>query len=240
MTVPQIEERLTELVEEDIHNPEIYELLKQLASICIFQNKYVYGYSDIESVCHDAAADTYMRVLNGRTKITKWMYYIERSIQLSYIPNQKKLEHEVINTRPQPGVKKQKPTVEEEAVINMSAGSAFSISNDFNKVKKLVFLKNIDSLLREVLSHTKFKVHSKEWLSIYTSVSLSLYYNTLVYFRLTPDLKPFVKLTITMFKKALLNSELFDDEFDDAENDLPSLVFYDEQLYKEVDKRRDA
>jgi hypothetical protein len=240
MTVPQIEERLTELAENDIQNPEIYELLKQLASICIFQNKYVYGYSDIESVCHDAAADTYMRILNGRTKITKWMYYIERSIQLSYIPNQKKLEHEIINTRPQPNVKKSKPIIEEDAVINMSAGSAFSISNDFNKVKKMVFLKNIDSLIREVLGTTKFKKHSKEWLALYTSVTLSLYYNSLIYFRLPTEMKPYVKLTITLFKKALLNSELFEDEFEDADNDLPSLVFYDEQLYKEADRRRDV
>ena len=87
---------------------------------------------------------------------------------------------------------------------------------------------------------TKFKKHSKEWLALYTSVTLSLYYNSLVYFRVTPELKPYVKLTITLFKKALLNSELFENEFDDAENDLPSLVFYDEQLYKEADKRRDV
>lgn len=240
MTVPQIEERLNDLAVNDINNPEIYELLKQLAYICVFQNKYVYGYSDIEAVCHDAAADTYMRVLSGRTKITKWMYYIERSIQLSYIPNQKKLEHEVINTRPQPEVKNARPIIDEDAVINMSAGSAFSISNEFNKVKKIVFLKNIDSLVREVMLKTKFKKHSKDWLALYTSVTLSLYYNRMIYFRLPNELKPYVKLIITMFKKALLNSEFFEDEFDSADNDLPSVLFYDEQLYKDADKRRNA
>jgi hypothetical protein len=194
----------------------------------------------VESVCHDAAADTYIRLLKGRTKIKKWMYYIERSLQLSYIPNQKKLEHEVINTRPQSNYKKQQQIVDEEAVINMSAGSAFSINNEFNKVKKIVFLKNIDSLIRESMNKTKFKKQSKEWLSLYTSVVLSLYYNNYVYFRLPKELKPYVKLVITMFKKALLNSEFFEDEFDSAENDLPSLVFYDEQLYKEADKRRNS
>ena len=97
-SVPEIEQRLTELVETDIRSGEIYELLKQLAAIWVFQNKYVYGYSDIEAVCHDVAADTYMRVLEGRTQITKWMYYIGRSLKLSYITNQKRIEHEVVDT----------------------------------------------------------------------------------------------------------------------------------------------
>ena len=138
-----MEERITELVENDINNPEIYTLLKQLAYICIYQNKYVYGYSDIESVCHDVAADTYMRVLQGKTTVTKWMYYIERSIQLSYINNQRKVEHEIINTREPSGdekYKRLKPVVDEDAIISMSAGSAFSINNEFDRVKKTMFL----------------------------------------------------------------------------------------------------
>lgn len=86
-SVKEIEEQLTYLSETDIKNPEIYELLKQLAAIFIFQNKYVYGYSDIDAVCHDVAADTWMRLLNNNTKISHWMYYIGRSIKLSYITN---------------------------------------------------------------------------------------------------------------------------------------------------------
>ena len=151
MTVPQIEEKITKLVETNINDPEIYSLLKQLAYICIYQNKYVYGYSDIEAVCHDVAADTYMRVLQGKTSVTRWMYYVEKSIQLSYINNQRKIEHEVINTREVENAndKNFKGTVDEDAVISMSAGSAFSINNDFDRIKKTIFLKNIDSLIRD-------------------------------------------------------------------------------------------
>jgi len=238
-----MEERITELVENDINNSEIYTLLKQLAYICIYQNKYVYGYSDIESVCHDVAADTYMRVLQGKTTVTKWMYYIERSIQLSYINNQRKVEHEIINTREPSGdekYKRLKPVVDEDAIISMSAGSAFSINNEFDRVKKTMFLQNIDSLLKEVMSHTKFKQGSVEYLSLFTSVSLSLYFNKLTYFRLDKALRPYVRLIIIMFKKALLVSEFFTNEFEASDNDLPSLVFYDEQIYKEADKRRDC
>ena len=73
MSVKEIEARLDYLAEFDIKNPEIYELLKQLATIFIFQNKYVYGYSDI-----DYGRFTYVkeffdfvigyRLKNGKTK----------------------------------------------------------------------------------------------------------------------------------------------------------------------------
>jgi hypothetical protein len=242
LTVPQIEEKITHLVETDIQNPEIYTLLKQLAYICIYQNKYVYGYSDIEAVCHDVAADTYMRVLSGKTTVTKWMYYVERSIQLSYINNQRKIEHEVINTIDAAAdmYRNSKPAVDETSVINMSAGSAFSINNEFDRVKKTIFLQNIDSLLREVLLHTKFKEGTADYLSVYTSVSLSLYFNKMIYFRLNVALKPYIRLIMIMFKKALLVSEFFTNEFEDSDNNLPTLVFYDEQIYKEADKRKDC
>lgn len=242
LTVPQIEERLSYLAVNDVRNPEIYDLLKQLASICIFQNKYIYGYSDIESVCHDVAADTYMRILQGRTEVTRWMYYVERSIQLSYINNQRKVEHEVINTQETEETgKKVKPIVDEQAVMDMSASSAYSINKEFNRVKKSIFLDNIDSLIRQVLNNTKFKHGSKDWVSLYTSVTLSLYNNKLTYFRMSPEVKPYVRLVIVMLKKALLLSEFFTDEFEDTDNNkLPSLIFYDEQFFKDMERSKNA
>ena len=50
LSVKEIETRLDYLIETDIHNPEIYELLKTLATIFIFQNKYVYGQPPDETV----------------------------------------------------------------------------------------------------------------------------------------------------------------------------------------------
>ena len=238
MDVPQIEERLTYLCENDIKNGEIYELLKQLAAIFIFRNKWVYGYSDIDAVCHDVAADTYMRVLSGRTHITRWMYYVSRSIQLSYVSNQKKVEHQIIETVPDS--QNSKPTVSEDAILAMSAGSAFSISDEFNRVKKLTFLQSIDSLVREAMSHTKFKQNSKDWLSVYTNVCLSLYRGQITHLRLKPALRPYIALIIIQFKELLLQSELFEDEFADAENDLASNIFYDESMIKDVDKKYDV
>jgi len=230
MSVKEIEARLDYLAEFDIKNPEIYELLKQLATIFIFQNKYVYGYSDIDAVCHDVAADTYIRLLSGRTKITHWIYYIGRSIKLSYVTQQRSIEHEVIDTEDDPNLQK--------AVIDMCAGSSKSINNDFNHVFKIAFLENIDALIRRTMNESKFKTESKEWWILYTDLSLSLYYDKPVYFR-TPDyLKLYVSLLICRFRELFVNSEFMEPVFDEDE-DLPTLLFYDEQVLKETDKRRD-
>jgi hypothetical protein len=231
LSVKEIEARLTTLAQEDVTNPEIYELLKQLAAIFIFQNRYVYGYSDVEGVCHDVAADTYLRLSSGRTQITHWMYYISTSIKLSYIGKQRKLEHEVIDTEGNPSLRK--------AVITMCAGSSKSISTEFNNIYKINFLQNIDSLIRRVVNCTKFKPESKEWWTLYTNLCLSLYFDKIVYFRIPGHLKPYLNLLIQQFRDMFLNSEFTQHTFDEEEEDLPSLIFYDEQAVKDTDKRRD-
>lgn len=231
-SVPEIEQRLTELVETDIRSGEIYELLKQLAAIWVFQNKYVYGYSDIEAVCHDVAADTYMRVLEGRTQITKWMYYIGRSLKLSYITNQKRIEHEVVDTEGNPQLR--------DAVITMCAGSSKSINDTFNAVQKISFLENIDVLIRRAVSTTKFKPTSKEWWLIYTSVCISLKKDKLIYFRIPEQLKPYVKFVYNKFIELFSKSEFMEQEFNTVDEDLPSLLFYDELVIKDSDRKKDC
>lgn len=232
MSVPEMENRLTYLAENELNNPEIYESLKQLALIYIFQNKYVYGYSDIESVAHDVAADTYMRILTGRTQINKWMYYVGKSIKYSYVAKQRSIEHQVFETEDNPTLR--------DALITMCAGSSKSINDDFNHLQKVSFLQNIDSLIRYVMNQTKFKYESKEWWTLYTCVCLSLYHDKIVYFRIEKKLRPYVDLIVHKFREAFLKSEFMENDFDTADEDLPSLLFYDENVVKEVDRKRDV
>lgn len=232
MSVPEMENRLTYLAENELNNPEIYELLKQLAAIYIFQNKYVYGYSDIESVCHDVASDTYMRILTKRTRINKWMYYIGKSIKYSYVAKQRSIEHQVFETEDNPTLR--------DALITMCAGSSKSINDEFNSLQKVSFLQNIDSLVRYVMNQTKFKYESKEWWTLYTCVCLSLYQDKIVYFRIEKKLRPYVDLIVHRFREAFLKSEFMENDFDTVDEDLPGLLFYDENVVKEVDRKRDV
>lgn len=235
-SVKKIEDRLNYLVEFDIKNPQIYELLKQLASIFIYQNKYMYGYHDIQEVCHDVASDLYMKVLKG-TRVKAWIYYIGTCIKRSYVPNQRKVEHEIIDTSGNPALK--------NAVTNMCTSATQSIISDMDHLQRSLFLDNIDNLIRVTLSHTKFKSTSLEWLSLYTNVSLNLYRIITTtqktfeysYLRLENHLKPYVKIIINQFYKEFLCSEFMQSIMDTVSEDLAMTVFGDEGSMKEYYER---
>lgn len=234
-SVKKIEEELNYLVEYDINNPKVYELLKQLASIFIYQNKYMYGYHDVQEVCHDVASDIYIKLLHG-TRINAWIYYIGTCIRRSYVPNQRKVEHEVINTDGDPTLK--------QAVISMCTGSSKSIITNMDQIQRSMFLDNMDGLLRKTLSATKFKLKSPEWLSLYTNVSINLY-KTLennkkfefVYLRLEEYLKPYVQIIINQFYKEFLSSNFMESIMDSIFDDQEMSLVCDDSAVKEYYER---
>ena len=224
----QIESRLTELVETDNKNPEIYKLLKQLASIYINQNKFVYGYNGIDEVCHDVASDVWMSVLQGR-KIYAWMYYIGKMIKLSYVPKQKSLEHETIDIQDDPHLK--------ENIKYMCAASSISCSKEFDDMQRRLMLQNIGGIIYETMQQIKFQEGTKEYLSIYTNVCLNLLRvldgDKPTYFRLQPHLQPYVQIVIEQFKKNFRNSGFTDSIMDNVDEDIELQLIADDGFRKE-------
>ena len=234
--VLKIEQRLTHLVDTDINNPEIYELLKQLAKIYIYTNKYTYGYQGVDDVCHDVAADVYMSLLNGK-RIGAWIYYIGKMIKLTYVSRQRKIEHEVIETDGNPQLR--------HAVERMCSGSHVSTLEELNSVNRNVVLENIDIIIRKTLSKTKFKEGSKDWLLLYMNVSLTLY-NTLIgrrktkkcYFRLPEHLKCYIPIIINQFYIEFSESGFTDSVVsEDIDSNIMSIVM-DEVIMKECKKNK--
>lgn len=213
-----MEDEILYLVETDINNPKIYELLKSLAYIYVRQNGYNKGYFGVEDVCHDVAADIYLKLRSGH-QITKFMSYIGTCLKLSYVKNQKKLEHETIDTNDDPRL--------HEGLINMCAGSAKSSLLDMIRVQQSMFLNNIDAIIRSTLEKTKFKSGSKDWMTIYTNVCLTLYYGKPTYFRIAPHLKRYIPIIINQFKKEFYNSSTNNQLFND--NDYELDLLYDNQ-----------
>lgn len=200
-SVLSIESRLNELVATDPTNEEIYYLLKRIAEIYINKNKYVYGYSGVNEVVHDVASDVWMAVLGGK-KIYAWSYYIGKMIKLTYVTRQKQIEHEIINTNGDPDF--------EDGIINMCAGSSLSNIREFDEMLSGLMLDNIDSMIREVMRHTKFKENTIEWMQIYTNVCINLVRSfdnlELKYFRIDESIKHYVPIVIEQFKEKFRNS----------------------------------
>ena len=229
----EMEQRLTYLAENDPRNEEMYVLLKKLAYIFINQNKFYYGYNGVEDVCHDVAADTWMNVLNGR-KIYAWIYYIGKMIKLSYVPNQKKIEHEIINTETDPHLR--------EKVKRMCASSSMSCTEEFDKMQRNILLDNIPSLIEQTMSKTKFKKGTKEWLSLYTNVCLNLLReidkDKPFYFRIAPNIEPYVEIVMEQFKKEFRNAGFTESIMDNVDADLEMQLIVDESFTKEKESKR--
>ena len=152
-SIVNIEERLTWLAENDPTSDEMYVLLKKLAYIYINQNKFLYGYNGVEDVCHDVAADLQMKVIEGKTKVKAWIYYIGRMIKLSYIPNQKNLEHQIVDVSDNPDLA--------EEIRLMSSGAYTSFVNDFDLMQRNLLLENVGSVIDETMGQIKFRRESK-------------------------------------------------------------------------------
>ena len=213
-----IEERLNYLTQNDPHNEEIYHLLKKLAETYIQQNKYVYGYSGIDDVAHDVAADVWMAVLNGR-KIYAWQFYIGKMIKTSYVTKQKQLEHEIIDTTGDPDL--------EENVINMCAGSSISNIKDFDEMLSGLMLDNVSALIADTMKDTKFREGTSEYRQVYTNVCINLVRELdnekPIYFRIDEALEPYVQLVIAQFKEKFRDSG-FADSIMEYADDRQSLI----------------
>lgn len=214
-TILQIEERLSYLAENDPTNEEMYHLLKKLAYIYVNQNKFCYGYNGVEDVCHDVASDTWLNVLSGK-KIGAWIYYIGKMIKLSYVPKQKKLEHEFIDISEDPHLK--------EAIKNMSAASTISNMKDFDRMQRSLMIDQIGSIIKKTMEQIKYKEHTLEWLQIYINLCINLvriiYNEKPLYIRIPDHLIPYVDMAIEQFKKNFRNSGFTESIMDNVDEDL--------------------
>lgn len=232
-SILEMEDRLNYLVKNDIQNEEIYVILKNMANIYINQNKFFCGYYGVEEVCHDVAADLWIRVINGAT-VNSWMYYIGKMIKLSYVTNQKNIEHEVIDVQNDPELS--------ESIKRMCASSSLSNVKDFDDMERNLMLDNIPSMVRDVMNHTKFKPKTKEFVAVYSNVCFNLY-NDLnnkdyKYFRIPDVLHPYVNIIIEQFKKEFRNSGFTDSISDNVENDLEMQLVTNEVFMKENSKNK--
>lgn len=231
VTILAMEERLNYLVENDIMNEEIYKILKNMAYIYIHQNKFSTGYNGIEDVCHDVASDIWITVINGR-KIKSWMYYIGKMLKLSYIQQQRNIEHQIIDTENDPNFKR--------SIKLMCAGSSMSFTNEFDEMERNLVLENIGSMIKSAMKNTKFKEKTYEYQALYSNVCINLLRELdgedIIYFRLRDDLKPYVSIIIEQFKKDFRNSGFLESISDNVDEDLEMMITSDEVLMKDIRK----
>lgn len=228
-SIVEMEKRLDELVATDIYNEEIYTILKSMAYIYIHQNKYTTGYNGIEDVCHDVASDVWLSVIDGR-KIKAWMFYIGKMIKISYIQNQKDIEHEVVDVSDDPVLK--------ETMKYMNAGYSISCQKDFDDMERNLMLDGIPGMIHETMMHIKYRPNTPEWNQIYCNVCLNLYrelnYLEPIWFRIKSNLKPYVSIVMEQFKREFRDSGFTESINDNVDEDLEFQLIANENAMKSI------
>ena len=156
------------------------------------------------------------------------MYYIGQMIKLSYVPNQKELEHEVIDVNGNP--------VLQDNIRLMSSGAYTSFINDFDTMERNLLLENVGYLISDTMKQIKFKPGSREYNAIYTNVCLNIVRELdgekPIYFRIEEHIIPFVDVAIEQFKKNFRNSGFMETLYNSVSEDL-EMQYIQSDLYKD-------
>ena len=202
MTQREIEKRLTQLQSEDRTNPEIYDLLVTLIGNMLKSQNWMLSPIDFDNVTHDVAADLYMKVYTGDYTVEYWRAIAYKMLKFTYVKKQRKLAMtETFDTGGDP-IKKEQLYKTRASCINDN-GRAVAIAE--NKA----FLKTIPKVIDNIMKDSKFNTNSSDYMSLYTSVALTLLYNEDKYFHVKDDLKPYVHIIAQQVKEYIQDSGFF-------------------------------
>lgn len=197
----QTEKELTEMVEKDKDNPEIYKKIKDLTFNYLYNvlkpGSELYDY---DTIACDIAADIFLRLKKG-IKISYWLNYISRILKLYYLRDyQKKNWSVVIDTSG-------------SATLEDSLQQCFvdkSIKkNPINNSLNIIYLEQFEKILNKVLYNSKFNFNSKERVNLQISILLTLLNNKVTYFHIEEYLYPYIPILIAQLKSEIINSGLF-------------------------------
>ena len=216
----QTEKELTEMVEKDKDNPEIYKKIKDLTFNYLYNvlkpGSELYDY---DTIACDIAADIFLRLKKG-AKISYWLNYISRILKLYYLRDyQKKNWSVVIDTAGS-------ATLEDslqQCFVDKSVKK-----NPINNSLNIIYLEQFEKILNNVLYNSKFNFNSKERLNLQISILLTLLNNKITYFHIEEYLYPYIPILIAQLKTEIINSGLFIEDNVKSTLELDPLLINDE------------
>ena len=187
MTLREVEDALKECILKDRTDEQIYVYMKILAEAGCTKHKFGLSARDVEEVSHALATDLYLRVAEGKLEVDFWQAYINRVLCASYVQRQRNSHFsEIFELEDNPEL--------EKSIYNVCASSGISAANDVNRRQNVEYLQAIKGVIYNCTKQSRFPPDTKDGLALYTSVCLSFYYGKETYFRLKPELRPFVHI----------------------------------------------
>lgn len=203
MNLKETEQKLKDLIEKDRNDEQIYTYLKALTVAGCAKAKFGLTPTDIDEVSHDVATDLFLRVRQGLT-VEYWRAYINRLLYTNYVQKQRNSHFsEIFELKDNPEL--------EDSLYRASASSGLSDNDMARRRQNYDYLLNIKRVIYRCVNGSRYPMGTPDGLALYTSVSLSFYYGKETYFKLRPEVKPFVHIVMRQVVNDIIASGFAED-----------------------------
>lgn len=119
MRINDLEKKLKEAIEEDINNPDVYNMIFELSKYFLKQNRVLSCTVDLEEVAHLMAEELYMKILRGG-EIRAWLGYMNFAYKQAVGTWQKMFGREFIDASNDFDL--------ENAIVSMSVAGGYELT----------------------------------------------------------------------------------------------------------------
>lgn len=224
MRLIEIEDKLKQLIEEDINNPEVFNTINKLIYLHIKRRKLVSYDRDAQEIAILMAEDLYMKILRGEP-LYSWLGYISKAC-IGYIRKYRKMNSsEIIDTTGNYELM--------ESIIQLSSASYDMSQKDYNVVIAKMSLDSMTEIIEETIEKAcRYDRFSSQYTNFVISAYISLIKNEVCTMFLDESESMQFRIIFAKVKEAIQNN--YGDSFS-ISNQLYSIM----QLYTMEDSQND-
>ena len=162
-----LENRIKELIAEDIDNPDIFYAIKDLALAYLKRYKKMSWGDEAEEVSLLIAEDLYLKVYQGKP-INMWIAYISRSC-MGYIREYRRMTGtEFIDTTGDP--------ILEDALVTMNIGGSYDSASGrvYRELENIESLGILANVIVGVMDRSRYRRYTAEYYNSHISILASI------------------------------------------------------------------
>ena len=198
MRLIEIEDKLKQLIEEDINNPEVFNTINKLIYLHIKRRKLVSCDRDAQEIDILMAEDLYMKILRGEP-LYSWLGYISKAC-IGYIRKYRKMNSsEIIDTTGNYELM--------ESIIQLSSASYDMSQKDYNTVIAKMSLNNVTEIVEGTIEKVcRYDRFSSQYTNFVISAYISIIKNEACTIFLDESESMQFRIIFAKVKEAIQNS----------------------------------
>jgi len=174
MRINDLEKKLKKLIEEDINDPDVYNMIFELSKYYLKQNKVLSQNIPLEEVAHLMAEDLYMKILRGG-EIRAWLGYMNFAYKQAVGTWQKMFGREFIDARDDYDL--------ENAIVSMSVAGGYDVT-PFQHLYDNSYIEGLTVQIDKLMEASRCVEGTAEFMNVRLSLILSMSHGMFVSYHL--------------------------------------------------------